>query len=70
MENNRLGCINRDNNAVKNMKYIYGYYIEYLRGNVDNPRPEIFCRKNKDLQQPLKRSQVLQSVSKFTSFTL
>ena len=49
MENNRLGCINRDNNAVKNMKYIYGYYIEYLRGNVDNPRPEIFCRKNKDL---------------------
>ena len=49
MENNRLGCINRDNNAVKNMKYIYDYYIEYLRGNVDNPRPEIFCRKNKDL---------------------
>ena len=37
MENNRLGCINRDNNAVKNMKSIYDYYIESVIGVLKIP---------------------------------
>ena len=49
MENNRLGCINRDLNAVRNIRYIYNYYLDYLRGiNIDK-RPFIFSRENKNL---------------------
>jgi len=44
MENKRLGCINRDKNACYNMEIIYNHYLEYCRGNVQNPRPEIYCR--------------------------
>ena len=49
MENNRLGCINRDLNAVRNIKYIYNYYLDYLRGINTDKRPFIFSRENKNL---------------------
>jgi len=49
MENNRLGCINRDVNAVKNMKYLFGHYLEYLKGNEEEEVPWIFSRSNKDI---------------------
>ena len=52
MENNRLGCINRDLNAIKNIKSLYYHYLEYLKGNELEPRPKIFCReKRTDIQQ-------------------
>jgi hypothetical protein len=46
MENQRLGCINRDKNAVYNMEDIYNHYLRYLQGNEENPRPIEFCRGN------------------------
>ena len=49
MENNRLGCINRDLNAVRNIRYIYNYYLDYLRGINTDKRPFIFSRENKNL---------------------
>jgi len=49
MENNRLGCINRDLNAVRNIRYIYNYYLDYLRGINKEKRPLIFSRENKNL---------------------
>ena len=51
MENNRLGCINRDLNAIKNIKSLYYHYLEYLKGNELEPRPKIFCREKTDIQQ-------------------
>ena len=39
MENERLGCINRDKNSVYNMKTIVECFLEF------NKRPEIFCRE-------------------------
>ena len=38
MENNRLGCINRDKNGCKNIQKIFEYYILY------NERPEKYKR--------------------------
>jgi hypothetical protein len=38
MENKRLGCVNRDWNSVKNMKYIVDYWFEHKE------RPQIFQR--------------------------
>lgn len=38
MENNRLGCINRDKNGCKNIQKIFEYYIKY------NERPEKYKR--------------------------
>ena len=49
MENNRLGCINRDLNAVRNIRYIYNYYLDYLRGINTDKRPLLFSRVNKNL---------------------
>ena len=49
MENNRLGCINRDLNAVRNIRYIYNYYLDYLRGINTDKRPLSFSRVNKNL---------------------
>jgi hypothetical protein len=52
MENNRMGCINRDNNAVNNMVYLVQYFLKYKN------RPENFKRscklptKNKKSLQP------------------
>ena len=36
-ENNRSGCVNRDYNSVRNMKYIVDYWFEHRK------RPEKFC---------------------------
>jgi hypothetical protein len=47
MENKRVGCINRDKNAVYNMEKIYNHYLEYCKGNITTKRPEIFCREIK-----------------------
>jgi len=41
MENNRYGCINRDLNAVKNMKKITDYWLKYRK------RPIIYRRNHK-----------------------
>ena len=38
MENNRIGCINRDENAIRNMEVISKFFIE------GKGRPEIFSR--------------------------
>jgi hypothetical protein len=38
MENNRIGCINRDENAIRNMELISKFFIE------GKGRPEIFSR--------------------------
>jgi hypothetical protein len=38
MENNRLGCINRDKNGCKNIQKVFEYYIKY------NERPENYRR--------------------------
>jgi hypothetical protein len=38
MENNRLGCINRDKNGCKNIQKIFEYYIK------NNTRPENYRR--------------------------
>jgi len=38
MDNGRLGCINRDKNAIHNMKYITEYYLEHRR------RPDRYTR--------------------------
>ena len=50
MENNRKGCINRDENAVKNMIKIVESYLK------DKSRPEKFKRSYK-FPQTNKRSQ-------------
>ena len=52
MKNNRTGCIHRDNNAVKNLRFIYDEYIEYLKGNRIEPRPEVFCRSKNVCETP------------------
>ena len=39
--------INRDKNAVYNMEIIYNHYLEYCKGNIETPRPEIYCRNVK-----------------------
>jgi hypothetical protein len=41
MENNQIGCINRDNNAVKNMVKIVNYFL------INKTRPEKYCRSIK-----------------------
>ena len=41
MENNRKGCINRDNNAVRNMISIKSQFL------INKERPEIFKRSYK-----------------------
>ena len=41
MENKRLGCINRDKNACKNMKYIFDHHM------VHNERPYVYTRAYK-----------------------
>ena len=56
MENNRFGCINRDLNAVRNMKYLYDYYLGYLKGENKEPRPKIFCRNQKIVSTPVEAS--------------
>ena len=38
MENNRLGCINRDKNGCKNIQKVFEYYIK------NNERPENYRR--------------------------
>ena len=38
MENNRLGCINRDKNGCKNIQKIFEYYMK------NNERPENYRR--------------------------
>ena len=40
MENNRMGCINRDENAVNNMLKLVDYYFKF------KDRPEKFKREN------------------------
>ena len=45
MENNRLGCINRDCNAVYNMEKLFLHYLKYKNKEEENERPEIFNRK-------------------------
>ena len=47
MENGRLGCINRDRNAVYNIEKIFNHYLDYCRGENKTPRPKIFCRPKK-----------------------
>jgi len=51
MENNRYGCINRDINAVKNMKKITDYWLKYKK------RPEKYRRDYK-LKEPNPRKKV------------
>lgn len=41
MKNNRMGCINRDENAVNNMVKLVRYYLKY------KDRPEKFRRDYK-----------------------
>jgi hypothetical protein len=41
MENNRLGCINRDYNACMNIKKIFQYYLN------NGGRPLRYCRDYK-----------------------
>jgi hypothetical protein len=41
MENQRLGCINRDKNAVYNIRKIFNYYM------LHNERPEVYRRTKK-----------------------
>ena len=48
-ENNRLGCINRDENATNNMIKIVKSYLK------DKTRPLNFCRNSK-LDEDLKKS--------------
>jgi hypothetical protein len=54
MENKRMGCINRDNNASNNMVYLVQYFLKF------RDRPENFKRscklptKNKKSSQPTK----------------
>jgi hypothetical protein len=43
-------CINRDLNAILNMRYIVHYWIEH------SIRPPEYCRKPKSLEGPLKRT--------------
>jgi len=50
MENNRIGCINRDNNSVKNMYKIINHFLTY------RAFPENFIRTTKidEINKPLK----------------
>ena len=41
MENNRKGCINRDKNGCKNIRYVFNYYKK------TGKRPERFRREYK-----------------------
>ena len=34
----RMACVNRDKNAVRNMEYIYNYHLEH------GERPDVFVR--------------------------
>lgn len=43
-ENNTLGCINRDNNAVHNNETIVKHYFDYCIGLEEHPRPFVFRR--------------------------
>lgn len=52
MENNRIGCINRDKNSVNNMKKIT---LSIINGN---GRPQVYCRTN-----PLKKSVTNETVT-------
>ena len=45
MENNRLGCINRDKNSVNNMKKIVKHYF------ATGQRPNRYCRNVKLLDE-------------------
>ena len=42
--NKRLGCINRDRNACKNMRKIFLHYLKYLKGEEPLSRPYRFQR--------------------------
>ena len=33
-----MACVNRDKNAIRNMEYIYNYYLEH------GERPDVFVR--------------------------
>ena len=46
MENNQIGCINRDENAVNNMIKIVEYFLK------TNKRPEKYCRTTKGSNPP------------------
>jgi len=46
MENQRLGCINRDKNAVYNIRKIFNYYM------LHNERPEVYKRTKNSSYQP------------------
>jgi hypothetical protein len=51
MENNRKGCINRDVNAVKNMRKLFAYWLTYKRW------PEKYSR-NKSCQSSVLSTRV------------
>jgi hypothetical protein len=61
MENNRMGCINRDKNSVKNMAKLTKYFLEH------KARPERYRRgfdleaNTKEIKQKTKRHQPLES---------
>jgi hypothetical protein len=55
MENNQIGCINRDENAVNNMIKIVEYFLVYKR------RPLNYCRNQIKGINPL--GQVVPSLS-------
>ena len=61
MENNRKGCINRDKNGCKNIRYVFNYYKK------TGKRPERFRREYKleRMDQPLKpeKDEVVKCVS-------
>ena len=61
MENNRKGCINRDKNGCKNIRYVFNYYKK------TGKRPERFRREYKleRMDQPLKpeKEEVVKCVS-------
>ena len=50
--------INRDLIAVRNIKYLYDYYLGYPRKDNVKPRPEIFNRNQKFETTPLHVSNV------------
>ena len=42
MENKRIGCINRDLNAVYNLEILYNHYIKFLQGVEKEERPLVY----------------------------
>jgi len=46
MKNKRLGCINRDKNAVRNMQKITKQWL------LNGKRPKVFCRETKNENNP------------------